>query len=78
MHGCDKHATECKPGKEECYTEELLYHLFRRLIWFTFRGMFITTMHATQCNPPRSDVQDQSVYRADLKGLLKPETDGRS
>ena len=29
--------------------------------------MFITTMHATQCNPPRSDVQDQSVYRADLK-----------
>ena len=54
-------------SSKECYTEELLYHLFRRLIWFTFRGMFITTMHATQCNPPRSDAQDQSSYHADLK-----------
>ena len=42
-------------GKEECYIEELLYHLFRRPIWFTFCGMFIITMHATPCNPPRSD-----------------------
>ena len=61
-------------SSKECYTEGLLYHLFRRptCIWFTFRGMFITTM------PPRSDVQDQSVYHADLKDVWNQRLMGRS
>ena len=79
FHQCDTSSKDCNIALNRSLRSFFSsISLFFQKTYLVYIPWHVYHNHATQCNPPRSDVQDQSVYHADLKDFWNQRLMGRS